>query len=380
LPAAAAKPRQLTSGARGSGKTHGLAEFIAQEEMHRFSMATGGRRTANRLAFAEVDESHIPVYRIVHQGQDAVGDGAQEDHRYPFAGKANAKVRLGVVSLAGGEPVWMDLGADEDIYLARVKWLPNGRLTAQLQNRAQSRLDLVSFDPASGQGQILLSETSEVWINLHDMLHPLKDGRFIWASERSGFRHLYLVGADGELERPLTGGGWQVDSLDGVDEANKRVYFSGTLHGPTERHLYVVDFDGGAPRRLTQEPGSHNVTLDHTFTRFIDQYDSLTQPPIIHLRALADGQAAHAFHPQRPAPGNIGLAAASNRHPAHAGWRGAVRRDLSPARLVWRGTVSHHRRGLRRTPRPACGQRLALHRQHAGAISGAAGFPGVHAR
>ncbi len=53
------------------------------------------------IAFAEVDETHIPVYRIVHQGQDAVGEGAQEDHRYPFAGKANAKVRLGVVSLGG---------------------------------------------------------------------------------------------------------------------------------------------------------------------------------------------------------------------------------------------------------------------------------------
>jgi dipeptidyl-peptidase 4 len=179
------EPRQLTSGARGSGKTHGLAEFIAQEEMHR-QHGYWWSADSQSLAFAEVDESHIPVYRIVHQGQDGVGDGAQEDHRYPFAGKANAKVRLGVVGLAGGEPVWMDLGADEDIYLARVNWLPNGRLTAQLQNRAQSRLDLVSFDPASGQGQTLLSETSEVWINLHDMLHPLKDGRFIWASERSG--------------------------------------------------------------------------------------------------------------------------------------------------------------------------------------------------
>ncbi len=282
------QPRQISSGARGTGKTNGLAEYIAQEEM--------GRRhgywwspDSKRIAFAEVDETHIPVYRIVHQGQEAVGDGAQEDHRYPFAGKANAKVRLGVISLENSAPIWMDLGDNDDIYLARVKWLPSGRLTAQIENREQSRLDLIAYDPTTGQGNTLLTETSAVWINLHTMFRPLKDGRFIWASERTGFMHLYLVDGDGELVRPLTSGEWQVDSLDGVDEKNERLYFSATRDSPLERHLYVVGFDGGTPRRRTRKAGTHTVTLDHTFTRFIDQHNSLTQPPIITLCSLSDG-------------------------------------------------------------------------------------------
>ncbi len=300
IPGDGGEPRQITSGARGTGKTNGLAEYIAQEEM--------GRRRgywwsldSQAIAFTEVVESHIPVYRIVHQGQDAVGAGAQEDHRYPFAGQANAKVRLGVTGRDGGAPTWMDLGEDEDIYLARVKWLPNGNLTAQIQNRAQSRLDLIAFDPTTGRGETLLTETSAVWINLHNMFRPLKNGRFIWASERTGFMHLYLYDKAGGWERPLTSGEWQVDSLDGVDEENGLVYFCGTMDGPTERHLYVVGFDGGQPQRLTREPGSHNVTLDHAFTRFIDQYDSLTQPPVINLRVLKTGKRRHTlFTPNDP--------------------------------------------------------------------------------
>mgnify|MGYP002712996918 CR=1 FL=1 len=284
-----AQPRQLTSGARGTGKSNGLAEYIAQEEM--------GRRhgywwspDSQAIAFAEVDESHIPVYRIVHQGQDAVGNKAQEDHRYPFAGQANAKVRLGVIGLDSGETTWMDLGDDEDIYLARVKWLANGRLTAQIQNRAQSRLDLISYDPATGQGSTLLTETSDVWINLHKMFRPLKNGRFIWASERTGFMHLYLYNEDGELERPLTSGAWQVDSIEGIDQKNEQLYFSATRDSPLERHLYVVGFDGGEPRRITREPGTHTVTLAHSFTRFIDEFNSLSQAPTINLCALNGGR------------------------------------------------------------------------------------------
>jgi dipeptidyl-peptidase-4 len=282
------KPVQLTTGARGTGRTHGLAEYIAQEEMGR-SHGFWWSPDSRSLAFTEVDETHIPVYRIVHQGQDNVGAEAQEDHRYPFAGQANAKVRLGVVSVDGGAPVWMDLGDDDDFYLARVHWQPDGRLVAQVENRAQTELRLLRFDPQTGVGETLLTETSDVWINLHDMLTPLKDGRFVWASERSGFRHLYLHTEDGQLIRPLTEGAWMVDTLAGIDEEHELIYFTATLEHPTEQHLYVVPFDGGEPRRLTHEPGMHAVTLDHARRRFIDVHSAPETPPTVTLRDLADG-------------------------------------------------------------------------------------------
>ncbi len=294
IPLGGGEARQLTYGARGMGVMHGLAEFVAQEEMRRLS-GYWWSLDSQWLAFTEVDETHIPIFRIVHQGKDRTGEGAQEDHRYPFAGQPNAKVRLGVIPREGGEPTWMDLGENEDIYLARVAWLPDGRLSAQIQNREQTQLDLVVFEPQSGARTTLLSERTEVWINLHDMFHPLKkpcegrEGCFIWASESSGFQHLYLHDGDGNLVRQLTNGEWMVDELVGVDEDGGFAYFTATCHGPRERHLYAVSLAGGEPRRITREPGMHSVKLDRACKRFIDTRHALDVPPMVSLRSLGDG-------------------------------------------------------------------------------------------
>ncbi|MGC9400366.1 MAG: S9 family peptidase [Anaerolineae bacterium] len=289
-PVAGGEPQPLTTGAQVDGITHGLAEYIAQEELHRehgFWWSPDGAY----LAFTEVDERHVPRYRIVHQGRERL---IEETHRYPFAGQANAQVRLGVVPATGGEPVWMDLGDFE--YLARVRWWPDGSLVAQVQNREQTELRLVHLNPRTGAGETLLVETNDVWVNLHAMLKPLDDGRFLWASERTGFRHLYLYDGDGRLIRPLTEGAWMVTSVAGVDEARGLVYFTGTRDGPRERHLYVVPLEGGEPRRITHAAGTHKVTLDHACRRFVDVHSALDRPPTVTLRNVDSGGLLDVIH------------------------------------------------------------------------------------
>ncbi|MGC9357505.1 MAG: S9 family peptidase [Anaerolineae bacterium] len=298
VPATGGEPRQLTHGADEAGITHGLAEYVAQEEIDR-RHGFWWSRDSQRLAFTEVDERHIPIYRIVHQGKDSVGDAAQEDHYYPFAGGPNARVRLGVVPVEGGEVAWMDLDADEDFYLARVQWWPDGNLTAQIENRAQTELRLLRLNPDTGESHTLLLESNDVWINLHNMLHPLKDGRFIWASERTGFMHLYLYDADGSLLRPLTAGEWVVDDLAGVDEEKGVVYFLANRTHPTERHLYTVTLEGDGLRRITGTVGTHHVILDHDRRRFVDVHSALHQPPRVTLRSLEDDEYLATIHDEK---------------------------------------------------------------------------------
>src|SRR5207249_1159299 len=125
-----------------------------------------------------------------------------------------------------------------------VGWAKDGQLLVQVQSRDQRRLELRAYDPGCGAQRTLLVEEAESWINLHDDLRPLAGGRFLWASERTGFRHLYLYSGD-RLERQLTEGEWMVDGVVGVDEAEEYVTFMGTRDGPLERHVYRVALVGG---------------------------------------------------------------------------------------------------------------------------------------
>ncbi|HEX9057157.1 MAG TPA: DPP IV N-terminal domain-containing protein, partial [Ktedonobacterales bacterium] len=296
IPAEGGASRQITQGAQAAGKTHGLAEYIAQEELDRregFWWSPDSRR----IAFTEVDEMHIPVYHIVHQGQDATGPDAEEAHHYPFAGAANASVRLGVVPAEGGEPVWMDLDLGHEDYLGRVFWWQDGGLGAVLLNREQTVLELARFDTGTGRRVSVLREESDAWINLPERpIEQLEDGRFIWQSERSGFQHLYLYQPDGTLIRQLTAGEWMVDAIAAVDAREGLVYFTATRETPTESHLYAAPLAGGEPRRITTEPGLHDVTIDHGCRRFVDVRSALDTPPTVTLRSLADGAPLRTIH------------------------------------------------------------------------------------
>src|SRR6185437_15245786 len=112
-----------------------------------------------------------------------------ETHRYPFAGAANARIRLGIVSASGGETKWLNVPAkDEDVYLARVNWASPTALLVQILSRDQKSLKLYRVDVESGDAKLLLEERSDTWVNLHNDLRVLeKTGEFLWSSERTGF-------------------------------------------------------------------------------------------------------------------------------------------------------------------------------------------------
>ncbi|KAL7108251.1 hypothetical protein ACP275_06G102300 [Erythranthe tilingii] len=306
------KSKQLTLGADENSVTHGLAEYIAQEEMDRKN-GYWWSLDSKYIAFTEVDSSEIPLFRIMHQGNDSVGSDAQEDHAYPFAGSSNVKVRLGVISANGGPVTWMNLlcGEEEDEeYLTRVNWMHGNILTAQVLNRKHSKLKILRFNIKTGDRKVILEEENETWINLHSCFTPLDKlpnrscAGFIWASEKTGFRHLYLHDVNGVCVGPITEGDWMVEQVTGVNEASGIIYFTGTLDGPLESHLYCTDLfvDVGhslqAPRRLTNGKGKHVVVLDHQLQRFVDIHDSLDSPPKLTVNSLLDGRLIASFYEQ----------------------------------------------------------------------------------
>lgn len=279
--------RQLTTDG-GSTIRNGMAEFIAMEEMDR---DTGYWWSPDDrfLAYTRVDESPVELakrYQIFANSFKVI------EERYPFTGKNNVRIRLAVLELASGKQAWVDLGDDEDIYLARVAWTPDAStLVLQRQSRDQKRLDLIAADPRDGSSRVVLTETSDVWINLHDNLKFLErsPGEFVWASERSGFQHLYRYDLGGKLLGQITSGDWAVDRLQAIDEDRGVVFFEGFADSVLEKHLYEVPLAGTkAARRITTDAGWHDISMAESGAAYIDSFSSRRTPPRVSLHA-ADG-------------------------------------------------------------------------------------------
>ncbi len=321
--------RALTDSASDT-LANGIAEFIAQEEMGR-DRGYWWSPTGRHLAFVEVDESPVEItrrYEVQAERIDMV------EQRYPYAGTANVRYRLGVIEIESGQTVWIDLGDEHDIYLARVDWLPNSeQLSFQRMSRDQQTLDLVVAEIDSGAARTLLSETSETWINLHDDLHFLAGmPAFIWSSESDGFRHLYLYDFDGDLIRRLTDGDWQVDGLAGVDEELGMVYFTAAETSVTEKHLYRQSLMTRSPEvvnRISRRSGWHEVSMDRKAQVYVDTWSSALQPPQLSLHDVRGERIAwlvenrldgdHPYAPYRDAhrPSEFGTLIAPEGHTLH---------------------------------------------------------------
>ncbi|WCL52700.1 S9 family peptidase [Gimibacter soli] len=265
--------------------SNGMAEFAAAEELGRYS-GYWWSPDSKTIAFARVDEAPVMVLQRYEVNDD--GGVTSIEQRYPKAGTPNAEVSLGLAPIDGGATLWVNMGKDKDIYLARVNWAPDSKtLLVQRLSRDQETLDILRASAATGITDTLMSEKSDVWVNLTDDLTFLPDGRFVWTSERTGFRHVYLSnGVNGDLKQ-LTSGDWVVDSVLKVDADAGLVYFAGWMESPLEQHLYSVPLAGGQVRQVTLEEGWHDPVVGAGV--FIDKFSSPDQPPQVMVRDLKEG-------------------------------------------------------------------------------------------
>lgn len=217
--------------------------------------------------------------------------------RYPKIGEKNPFVRVGMTVIGSGRIVWADLSAIPHEYVVRAKWLPdNRRLSVQTMPRLQTELDLLFVDAQSGAATPVLQEQDSGWVNIVDDLYFLNDGKqFLWSSERTGYKHLYLYRMDGKLVRPVTQGSWSMrassgyswvdQSVVGIDERDGWVYFTALEKSPLERHLYRVRLDGSGFGRVSKEEGTHVISFSPTGGYYVDRYSSISTPGVERMHA-----------------------------------------------------------------------------------------------
>jgi dipeptidyl-peptidase 4 len=241
-----------------------------------------------KIAYYEMDERPVTRYPIMDMSSPT---GAMDYTRYPQAGEANPIVRVGVVSVSTEQTTWMDTGANTDIYLPRVNWLPNSQSVAiQRLNRAQTQLDILIADAQSGKSSSILTETDPYWINVSDDLYFFSDSkRFLWSSERTGYRHLYLYDVSGKLLDTLTSGNWSVATRGSfgpysnmppaVDEKQGYIYFPSAKDDATGIQIYCLSLNDKSLRRVTHGDGTHAASFAPGAAAFVDTFSDSSTPP-----------------------------------------------------------------------------------------------------
>jgi len=270
---------------------NGKLDWVYQEEIY-------GRGTfrafwwspdSSRLAFIQLSDENVPIFPIVDHvplQQDV------EQTRYPRPGDPNPTVKLGVARASGGVK-WIDTGkySDTDHLIVNVAWTPDStRVSYEVQNREQTWLDLNLADAMTGSTKTVLREISKAWVADNGAPLWLKDGGFVWLSERSGFEHAYRYRADGTLSGAVTTGRWEIRKSYGVDEKSGSFYFSANEHSPIAVDVYRIGLDGSGLTRLSTAEGSHSAVFNPSHTLYIDTWSDVSTPPQVRLHA-ADGTA-----------------------------------------------------------------------------------------
>lgn len=251
-----------------------------------------------KIAFWRMDVTNVKVFYMV----DELGKyNTVRPLKYPNTGERLAATRIGVFDLDSGRTAWMDTGDNPDDYIPRVNWTNSSdTLALQRLTRDHNKLSLLLAGAGTGEAKVIVDDTDPAWVEItNDLLLFRNRERFVWTSEKSGYRHAYLYDYDGN-EVQLTRGDWEISSLIAVDERAGWLYFYAKKDSFIDQHVYRVKLDGSKLERLTHRPGWHEWQFSPDRRLVLETRSDTDTPPRITLRK-ANGEEIGVLEAGNPA-------------------------------------------------------------------------------
>ncbi|MEM7660646.1 MAG: DPP IV N-terminal domain-containing protein [Pseudomonadota bacterium] len=255
--------------------------------------------------------------------------------RYPTVASDLPIFRGVIVNIETGEQVNLDLGTES--YIRPLSWRDDDAelLVARLSRDAKT-MELLAFDPATGDQRTLLSETTDtyhmfppnfVFRNGPDIYLLADDEHFIWISDRSGYRQLYLHDMEGNEIRQLTDAPYSVITFAGFDEDTGTLLY--TAHSNSDRPydalVHSVSMQADSSQLLSEADGYHQVESSPSGKYYVDKFSTTSTPPIVELRAsdgrlistLSEGRKTAAARTFSPPPEHFSALAADGETTIH---------------------------------------------------------------
>jgi dipeptidyl-peptidase 4 len=281
--------RQLTKD-NGESLFNGDIDWVYAEELAVRSNYFWSPNS-KEIVFLHMDETNVPVYPIT----DWMSTHPSVDNeKYPKVGDPNPVVKLGVANADEGKIRWISLTSDRESYVPRFGWVGDGVIWAEVLNRTEDKLDLYFVDAKSGKSRIVLTEsTPGAWIDFdHTEVQFLKSsGKFLWPSWRDGNMHIYLysfdkqnpMAADATLEKQLTQGDFEVESILGADESAGTVFFAANKDDPRQSHIFSVQLDGSGLKALSAGEGEHRANFSDDGKHYTHMFAGPQNSPSVSL-------------------------------------------------------------------------------------------------
>lgn len=262
---------------------NGNCDWVYEEEFE-FSRAYEWSPKGNYLAYYRFDESGVKEFNMTMYDN---AHNSDYRYKYPKAGDDNSVVDIFIYDVKKAARVKAQY-EQGDIYIPRIKWTTDDRqLVVFWMNRHQNDLKLLSTDAVTGNSQVLYQEKNKYFVEINDDWWFLKDGKqYLFTSEMNGYRHLYLYSMDGKIKTQLTRGAYEITEVNGVDEVNKRIYYTMAWPRPMDRNLFVTDFSGEKTYALTQGEGWNRASFIDAFTKFILYYSNINTPQTVSLHQV----------------------------------------------------------------------------------------------
>jgi dipeptidyl-peptidase-4 len=277
--------RRVTEGGTAQ-LTHGLAEFIAQEEMSRFS-GYWWSPDSRQIAYEEADATGVETWYVCDPARP---EQAPLATFYPRPGKANVAVRLGIAPVTGGKTVWVQWPAKEFPYLATVRWDKHGPLTLAVQSRDQHSLRLLAVEPATGRTQTLVDIHEPGWLNLHQEVPRWLAGgtQFLWVTQVEAGPQLELRERSSQHSpRVLVPAGEGYKGLVDVDAEHGSIVYRASPD-PTQAQLFRMSLKECKPLALTPAGGLHEARFAKNHALYVHQVTTPEMMPVSTVHR-ADG-------------------------------------------------------------------------------------------
>jgi dipeptidyl-peptidase 4 len=275
--------KAITTDGKWNYIINGNCDWVYEEEFE-FTRAYEWSPKGNFIAYYRFDESAVKEYNMT-----LYDDAYNKEYRYkyPKAGEANSTVEIHIYDLANGKDVKAQY-EQGDIYIPRIKWTKNdNQLVVYWMNRHQDHLKLLMTAAQTGESKLLYQEKNKYFVEINDDWWFLDDNKnFLFTSEMNGFRHLYIYSLDGKNKTNLTRLNYDITEINGVDEINKRVYYTMAYPRPVDRNLFVTDYTGKKTTQLTHGEAWHRIEFNDNFTQFYDYRSELNTPQVVTLNYI----------------------------------------------------------------------------------------------